>query len=540
MLRVLIVDDEPDICELIHKLIDWEEMDMVSLGSVQNGIAAMEIILRQKPDIVITDIQMPGMTGLELIEKVTLQKLQTKFIVISGYREFEYAQQAIRFGVEDYLLKPISKKDLNLVLHRISQECGAAMEKQASETAILDELRQKNVILRKNELRQTLTDPHRAFHGELFSFHPGIFLAVCVHASYRNKAELHRSSAQKILENISLRIREEFKNTVFDMEHIANDCNSYILLNYASDCPVSYTDRRNTLQRLLHEATTQYQNLRVTFAMGTPVNTVDEIRDAIATAEEGDVLRLYAGTDKVIEQMKLRAGLPDTPECKISTEDIQKLLQLVETMQKDAALKLIRSIYSEFRGVESYSISGLFAATRNTMLRIRSDIVENGLRENLDGEEAQQAGIFTEKAIHRQLTNCDTVDDLADVFCEYVASEIDYCQNIQSQRLGMPIQIAQEYVRVHIDRQISLEEVSEQAFVSAGYLSTLFKERTGKNFSDYVVETRIDEAKRLLRQPEMSIGEVAQRVGYADARHFSKVFQKVVGVKPTAYRKFYL
>lgn len=101
MLKILIVDDEPDICELIHKLIDWEALKMTSLGSSQNGIDAMEIILRQKPDIVITDIQMPGMTGLEMIEKASQQKLQTKFIVISGYREFEYAQQAIRFGVED-------------------------------------------------------------------------------------------------------------------------------------------------------------------------------------------------------------------------------------------------------------------------------------------------------------------------------------------------------------------------------------------------------------------------------------------------------
>ena len=116
MLKILIVDDEPDICELIHKLIDWEELELTSLGSSQNGIDAMEIILRQKPDIVITDIQMPGMTGLEMIEKASQQKLQTKFIVVSGYREFEYAQQAIRFGVEDYLLKPISKTDLNLVL----------------------------------------------------------------------------------------------------------------------------------------------------------------------------------------------------------------------------------------------------------------------------------------------------------------------------------------------------------------------------------------------------------------------------------------
>ena len=91
MLKILIVDDEPDICELIHKLIDWEALKMTSLGSSQYGIDAMEIILRQKPDIVITDIQMPGMTGLEMIEKASQQKLQTKFIVSLNMPSRRYA-----------------------------------------------------------------------------------------------------------------------------------------------------------------------------------------------------------------------------------------------------------------------------------------------------------------------------------------------------------------------------------------------------------------------------------------------------------------
>lgn len=163
-----------------------------------------------------------------------------------------------------------------------------------------------------------------------------------------------------------------------------------------------------------------------------------------------------------------------------------------------------------------------------------------GLRENLSPSEEKESGIPSENMVHKRLANCDTVDEQADFLCEYVSSEIDYCMGLQMKKVGEPIRIAQEYVRAHIDRQISLEEVSEQAFVSAGYLSTLFKERTGKNFSDYVIEMRIEEAKRLLRQPALSMSDIAERIGYADARHFSKVFQKMVGVKPTAYRKFYV
>lgn len=540
MLKILIVDDEPDICELIHKLIDWEELELTSLGSSQNGIDAMEIILRQKPDIVITDIQMPGMTGLEMIEKAIQQKLQTKFIVVSGYREFEYAQQAIRFGVEDYLLKPISKTDLNLVLKRLLQENGAVLERRASENAMRNELRQKTVILRGNELRQTLTDYSRAFHNELFSFKPGVFLVVCVHVSYRDKTEINRGTIRNVLENIALRVQALFKDDVFDMEYVVTDCNAYILTNYSEECHTSYRERCSSLQSLLGDVSIQYQNLLITFAIGSPYDTPKDIWKAFESAEDANVLRIYTGSSKLIEHRKLRAALPDTPECKFSAEDSQALIRYIETLQKDAALALIRSVYGTFRTMESYCLGNLFRVTRTMILRIRQEVVNMGLRENLSPAEEKESGIPSENMVHKRLANCDTVDEQADFLCEYVSSEIDYCIGLQMKKVGEPIRIAQEYVRAHIDRQISLEEVSEQAFVSAGYLSTLFKERTGKNFSDYVIEMRIEEAKRLLRQPALSMSDIAERIGYADARHFSKVFQKMVGVKPTAYRKFYV
>lgn len=538
MLKILIVDDEVDICKLIHKLIDWEDLGLVNLGSIQNSVDAMEIILRQKPDIVITDIQMPGMTGLEVIERASQQGLPTKFIVISGYREFEYAQQAIRFGVEDYLLKPISKTDLNLVLKRLIQESGAVRERQASEDAIRSELRQKTAVLRGNELRQTLTDSSRAFHEELFTFQPGVFWVVSVHVSYRDKREIDRGTIQKVLENIAMRIQESFKDQVFDSEYMTTDCSAYLLMNYSEERHASYRERCGILLHLLTDASTQYQNLRITFSAGSPVYMVEDIWRAIESAEDANALRLYAGSDKLLEHQKLRATLSDFPECRFSVENAQALLSRIETLQKGPALALIRSIYDEFRSSRSYSISKLFQVTRTMILRIRSEMAAKGLRE--DPVPPEETSFPSENTIHRRLANCDTVDELADFLCEYAAAEIDYCAMLQKKKLGEPIRIAQEYVRTHIDRQISLEKVSEQVFVSAGYLSTLFKERTGKNFSDYVIETRIEEAKRLLREPSLTISVVAERVGYADQRHFSKVFQKMVGVTPTAYRKFYV
>ena len=119
MLKVLISDDEIKIIQLIRYLVRWEDFDMEIVGTANDGIKALDFFLSEKPDIVITDIRMPSIDGIQLIQKTLEQDLHPFFIIISGYREFEYAQKAISLGVEDYLLKPLRKKELESVLLKI-------------------------------------------------------------------------------------------------------------------------------------------------------------------------------------------------------------------------------------------------------------------------------------------------------------------------------------------------------------------------------------------------------------------------------------
>ncbi|MEG2731993.1 MAG: response regulator, partial [Clostridium sp.] len=121
MLKVIVADDEEKICQLIVKLVDWTSLGMEVAAIASNGIEAMEKIISLKPDIVITDIRMPGYDGLELIKRAKSEGINTEFIIISGYRHFEYAQNAIRYGVGDYLLKPIKKDELMDALKRIGE-----------------------------------------------------------------------------------------------------------------------------------------------------------------------------------------------------------------------------------------------------------------------------------------------------------------------------------------------------------------------------------------------------------------------------------
>jgi len=155
------------------------------------------------------------------------------------------------------------------------------------------------------------------------------------------------------------------------MEYVVTDCNAYILTNYSEECHTSYRERCSSLQSLLGDVSIQYQNLLITFAIGSPYDTPKDIWKAFESAEDAIVLRIYAGSSKLIEHRKLRAALPDTPDCKFSAEDSQALIRYIETLQKDAALALIRSVYGAFRTMESYRLGNLFRVTRTMILRRR-------------------------------------------------------------------------------------------------------------------------------------------------------------------------
>ena len=127
VLKILIADDEDRVCRLIEKLIDWEHLDISLVATAANGIEELELIQKYEPDIVITDIRMPGMDGLQVIERVVQMERHVNFIVVSGYKQFEYAYNALKYGVEDYLLKPIHKEELNKILAKI---CAARLEKE--------------------------------------------------------------------------------------------------------------------------------------------------------------------------------------------------------------------------------------------------------------------------------------------------------------------------------------------------------------------------------------------------------------------------
>lgn len=188
LLKVLIADDEINIILLIKSLIDRKKTAVEIIGEAGDGITALEMVRRLKPDVVITDIRMPGMSGMDLIRHVREEQIPVEFVIISGYSEFEYARSAIQYGVSDYLLKPIKKDELNDVLAKLESQRASRREQQMQFNLMEDRLASNNGILRKNLLQNLLTGDGKLFgqaleagkDKDIFDFRGSCFTVAAV------------------------------------------------------------------------------------------------------------------------------------------------------------------------------------------------------------------------------------------------------------------------------------------------------------------------------------------------------------------------
>ncbi len=517
MLKVLISDDEPTICDLVCRLVEWEALGLECIGKVQDGLSAERLLQTRQPDIVITDIQMPGISGLELIERAQPLPNAPRFIVISGYRDFEYARRALQFGVEDYLLKPIRKADLNLILQKVIKKCRQSNAQEQERLEIREKLDSQTGILRKAEFQRLLADPEHPLDTALLGFQerkPACCIALHVGLLYPE--DLEKQSWGIVQENTCARLQKLLfpAPSVWAAERAA----AYLLFQ-PERAAQEYLPQ---IQSLLKKLAVQYAHVQLTAAIGAEVPAAQSAA-AIQAAKQTLSARLVFGGGKTLHYEQFRQ-LPEGVPLDFPESARQKLAAALEALQPAQAQELL--------DVWHYS------------LMLRRDEAVCGLYEKAKGlagfvDRTLQASAAEKPEDWDGLYNCDSIQTIGDWLGARVRSRIEATAKQLQNREAEPIRLAKRYVEEHISRQLSLEEVAAQSYVSAGYFSALFKEKTGETFSDYVIRMRVEASKKLLREGRCTIGEAAQQVGYADSRHFSKVFARIVGMKPAAYRKFY-
>jgi two-component system, response regulator YesN len=535
MLKVIIADDERKVCQLIRKLVEWEKLGFEVIGIAQNGPDAYDLIRDFKPDVVITDIRMPGMDGTELIRRTKEQGISSSFIIISGYRHFEYAHSALKYGVENYLLKPINKQELIETLKKISRQSIEENVQIENELRMKNELVENRNKIRKHFLNSVIFDVHNENelkieninHEYQLHFQTGIFQAILIKLDHRTGFE---ESIEKVLNKLTELTEKRLSDRCFEYVISLNRSNIICIINYSNEDTGTVDELWELLFNELKNYVEMFGCFNLTMGIGTAKNSIKDVSASILSAIDAIRCRIILGLDRIIRYDYLNYEHPPMFEI-LTNEKRRQLGNILETMDKHSYeqwnIQMLEAVHS-IKNYDPCIIFEIFEAAKEIILQTLKEVGmknedQKSLREHFD--------IIFDNGISENII----VENLQ----TFMGQQLDRLLQVKRLIDSRPIRLAKQFVLEHYREPLSLEEVADAIYLNASYLSAVFKKEVGINFSDYLINCRIDAAKDLLKNSHASILEIAEKVGYTDTKYFSKLFSKVVGIKPSEYRKLY-
>lgn len=524
MLKVLIADDEERVCKLIVQLIDWDALHMEVVGTAENGIQAAERVQELSPDILITDIRMPGCSGLELIQEVKKHNKHLEVVIISGYAYFSYAQAAIKYGVEDYLLKPIHKIELTDTLQKLAKKI--MNRNQAQHLQHNDEnhrMKAKHQLIKELLENDNISLEIDTLQKEYYlNVEPGIFQMFCLKLDY-HMATINDSAKKVVYQKATNMITGNLKRMCYEVVFHISDGTGYGMINYPSK---SQEDVRRILRDCLNQLTVQKSilgDIDFTIALGTPVNEVVLLSDSLKKCRLLIQERILVGTGNVIEKMEEHGSAQDQNILKGYSRKMLHAVEVLSVEEGEEAANELQATILKMRNVRGYEIYDLILSAATLFLA--------------------QADYKNRKATMEQFLKkvqcCGTTDQLFAYLSDLQKSIIQEIKGEREDEALRPIRLAKQYIQNHYKEQITLEEVSDAIGLSSGYFSTLFKKVEGEGFAKYLIHFRIEQAKILLRESNCSVADICKQVGYNDLKHFTRTFEKVTNLKPSMYRKLY-
>ncbi len=527
MWKVLIADDEKLICRLVQALVDWPSLGMTVAATAENGLDALKLIGECNPDILITDIRMPGCNGLELIRQAKEICPELEIIIISGYAHFEYAQSAISYGVGNYILKPINQQELNETLEKIRKRL---LEKERiSEMELSDHTNSQNDLKRLREgLIKDVLKGDKSFSArnlrEIYHFmaQDGCNQAFVLKMDCMGD-EMSSASFSVIQEKAGELFESSVSPVCVESILVFSDDFGYGILNYLPE-------QKDAVRRQMREFLKQLEGNKhllgsadFSIALGSVEEKPENLALSMENAKMTIAERILEGCGRMLEGVPQASGFSKQTlmnKYVKTAEHAIEVMDMEEISQADDLLRASVMAVPDIRGREVIDI--VMSAGNFFLLRA-------GMEENSQ---------YRQK-FERQCMQCGSVEGLFGALKELQKVLLLELQKVRENESSRPIREAKQYIMQNFDKNITLEEVCEYVGFSTTYFSAMFKKETGEGFAKYLTRIRMEEAKNLLRETGLPVSEICERVGYSDRKHFTHTFHKIAGVNPAEYRKLY-
>ncbi|EPY06197.1 two component transcriptional regulator [Paenibacillus alvei TS-15] len=527
MYKLILVDDEEDVREGVLHEIDWESLGFTVVETAENGQEAMEYIERLQPDIVVTDIHMPFMNGLQLAEWIRSHDPSMKIMILTGYDEFEYAQKAIKLQIDEYVLKPFSAAELQAALVKVKQQMDQEVAEKNNLLTLQDHYRKSLPVLQHVFLSSLLTgkcsleDIQEKCERYEIDLSGSAYLVSAIQMDH-SKEEKNRYLLQFAVCNIAEElVLKHMPGRVF----IHHDHVIVLTMSASREGDGISLETIGILEEIL-QSVHRFLKITVTIGVGTVVNDLSELASSYQEAVQALHYRLIHGNHRVIwiEDVEAKRVNP------LVFDDMKE--QALIRCMKVGTMEEAQAMMGEFFDVVESSTVSLqdfqiyWIEIWTAMMKVAKDMDVNYEQ-------------FLGGAVHplMEIYQCNNALEVKNWMLQQCI-KIMNCIAVERQTgYKKLVDDAKAYMKLHYaDLDISIHTVCRHLHISAGYFSHIFKKEAKTTFVSYLLELRMEAAKELLRSTDLKAFEIGEKVGYADPNYFSFSFRKRYGLSPKEYR----
>jgi len=500
MFKVLLADDEPIITKGLSAILDWEDYGFEIVHTAESGEEALSYIKQNPIDILISDILMGEMSGLDLIQEVKSIRSDIKSIVLTGYQEFDYIKRGLLLGIENYLVKPVDEEELLKTLQSIGQKLkiSTAGSRTKDSTTMLD--------------------------NALWGFLTG---------------DINQHDCLERLALYNIEFNKQYYNvSVLNIEHyqhseVVNYVRQYIETQYSALCLQNPSQEIVIIfggaseEELIKQnqcLVTDLQNIQIGtglfyLAMGKPVQMMDDLNESFIMARDYSTMQLYLEPNVLISDKQALDRQDELKQQQEFKEGIVKRLMNAE----EESLALVDLFFKNL--TEKDNLISPQVAKKYTFDLI--SYIHYSVRPD-------DLCLYT--AVVERIVYSSDIGQMRDIMTEYCYELILTVHNHVHLRSPI-VQNVLTFIHAHFDQGLSLKTLGQQFHVNAIYLGQLFQKEVGVVFSEYLNRYRLEKAKELLKATHFRAGDIGKKVGYSDTTYFYKQFKKMVGTTPSEWRK---
>jgi len=527
---VMIVDDEPIIRMGLKKIINWQEFGFEIVCEARDGEEALELLNQHSIDLIVTDIKMHKITGIELLSVIRKMKLDVIVVLLSGYDDFSYAQEGIRLGAFDYILKPLDCEKFKNILTNVYKKLDMKEKKDheynvnkiiSGEKILYDFLKGKNLMMMDEYISR--------YNIPLIKDKVQVAI-VEINEIIISSEDLSENEEFDYLEkSIDDIIKKELKKASIEHFCILNDDIGKKIIIAQTNRDIEMVEFDKTfimgLQKIIKTSNEDLQT-KLNIGVGNAYNKIYSIYKSYLNAKEALKYKYVLGTNKIIHVKELSELRNDNFVYPI---DKEKALINSIVIGNDDSLSLLKELVNEIVTILNFDIFRINIVLTEVVYNIYNNVLK---------KYSFLEGIYDlSNIINIGFLGVETLEDIEKKLMDNITKLMYLIKQYNLNNSNNIVQRACEYVLNNIDDNITLKSIANNLNISKNYLCSIFKQQTGENFLEYATKAKMERAKVLLKRDDYKVYEVSDMLGYKETAYFSKLFKKFIGCTPAEYKK---